>query len=304
MLEYFKHSIGAMMNSLKVLISVLFVFYLSLNIVHAEIYDGPIADAHAHLPKSVSEDYLASVYKKAGVNKGVIFVGTFNQSRLRSIKNTLGKGFLVFADVHKGKRSGYSLKNKRLSEMVGLYKSGVLDGLGEIYISLSYAPFARNGIRTDIRSYDERKFLQKANSLGIPINLHHETPDKAFSKTLIEFPNITFILAHSGYLEPFVLDDLLSKHTNLYADLSLITNYHFGPFKDAPKLGLVPSKAWKNLLIKHQDRFMVGSDIGAMKERVDKLPEIIEDYRKLLGNMPREVAHNIAYKNFERLLLK
>ena len=48
---------------------------------------------------------------------------------------------------------------------------------------------------------------------------------------------------------------------------------------------------------------MLGSDIGANKARVSKLPAVIEDYRILLGNLPIEVARKIAYQNFERVFV-
>ncbi len=283
-----------------VLASMLWLFFLPSQ-VYANLYEGPIADAHAHLPKFVSAESLASIYRQAGVQKAVIFVNIFDGSKLKRIQEKLGEGFLLFPDVHKGKRGRYRLDKKRLDRLEQLHRQGIIEGVGEVYISLSYAPFASNGIETDIRAADEIAFFEKADQLGIPVHLHHETPDDDFDKTLDRYSNVRFILAHSGYLKPSELDRLLTRHSNLYADLSLISNEHFGPFRKAPLVDRPPSLDWRRLLIKHSDRFMVGSDIGANRERVNKLPAVIADYRELLGYLPDKVARKIGYQNFERV---
>ena len=280
-----------------------FMLLLLVGNAQAEPYNGPIADAHAHLPKSVSVDFLADVYQQAGVERAVIFTSTFDRSKLLKFKRKLGEGFVLFPDVHKGKKGRYRIKQQRLEKMGELYQEGLIGGIGEVYINLSYAPFARRGIQSPIDSFEKGQFWQQANKLGMPVHLHHEAPDTAFSETLESYQNINFILAHSGYLAPEVLDQLMAQHPNLYADLSLISNAHFGPFNKAPRLDKKPSEAWRALLIKHQDRFMLGSDIGANKARVSKLPAVIEDYRILLGNLPIEVARKIAYQNFERVFV-
>lgn len=272
--------------------------------VMAEIYSGPIADAHAHLPGRISVGELSAAYEKAGVEDAVIFVNPFKGGKLKKIKSSLGDGFLLFPDVHKGKKRHYHLDSKKLSRMGKLYKKGIISGIGEVYFDLSYAPFAPAGIKNDIRSSDELSFFREANQLSIPIHFHHENPEQDVSSTLREFSNIPFILSHSGYLKPSALDQLMSDHDNLFADLSLISNYHFGPFKEDPLVKKEPSREWKELLVKHQDRFMVGSDIGSDSKRVAMLSSVIEDYRVLLGGLPDDVAKKIAYQNFKRVFKK
>ena len=62
-----------------------------------------------------------------------------------------------------------------------------------------------------------------------------------------------------------------------------------------------PSEAWVELLTKHSDRFMVGSDIGANLDRAKMLPLVMRDYRMLLGNLPPNVAKKIASENYLRI---
>lgn len=287
----------------------LFAFSILLSFSGAALgqYAGPIFDAHAHLPQSMSAGDIKVVYDKAGVEKAVIFVKPSvlqKPGELENVKKSLGHGFFIFPDVHGGKRGKYILKEGLLNKVSGLYKNGSIGGVGEVYIHLKYAPFAPSGIITNIGGKEERSLLKRANALGMTLHLHHEAPDAALTNALSEFSNIKFVLAHSGYLAPSVLDKLMSDHPNLYADLSLISNHYFGPFKDSPKLKRNPSDEWMALLIKHQSRFMVGSDIGASSERVSKLPSIIKDYRIMLGHLPNEVADKVAYKNFEKVIAR
>jgi len=265
-------------------------------------YKGDIYDAHAHIPKGFSVAQRRKIYNQAGVKGAGLFVKSFEQSGLQKLRKDLGKNFLFFPDVHKKTKSDYVVKKKRIQRFKNFYETGLLAGLGEIYIHLSFAPFAPDGIKTDITGKDELAYLEIADQSGIPVHIHHENPDKDFETILKRFSNVKFILAHSGYLSPEKLDVLMQNHPNLYADLSLISNRHFGPFTETGVLlSTPPSKAWVALLTKHADRFMVGSDIGSDIERVNMLPLVIDDYRKLLGHLPPDVAVKIAADNFLRI---
>ena len=111
------------------------------------------------------------------------------------------------------------------------------------------------------------------------------------------------MLAHLGYIKsPRKVDKLLTNNKQIYTDLSLVTNSRFGPFK---RKGLiikrVPSKKWIKILEKHDDRILVGSDIGADVQRVKRLTKVANDYRILLSHLKKSSAEKIAYKNFEKL---
>ena len=265
-------------------------------------YTGEIYDAHAHIPKGVKLEQIKSIYTEAGVSGAGLFVKDFKDSNLKKVQKQLGQDFILFADVHKRFKTKYEVQNKRIKRMEGLYNAGLIAGLGEIYTDLSFAPFAPKGIKTDITDPDEVAYLEIANKLGMPVHIHHESPDADFEATLRKFKNINFILAHSGYLSPQNLDALMSEHPNLFADLSLISNRHFGPFKKrGVLLSTNPSKEWVEVLVQHSNRFMVGSDIGANVDRVKMLPAVIADYRVLLGSLPQDAAKRIASENFLRI---
>ena len=60
------------------------------------------------------------------------------------------------------------------------------------------------------------------------------------------------------------------------------------------------SAAWRALFLRHPDRFLIGSDTW-ISERWGGYGKIMAAYRDWLGQLPREVAEMIAYRNAERL---
>ncbi len=106
-------------------------------------------------------------------------------------------------------------------------------------------------------------------------------------------PDLTIIWAHAGMSEPpSVILPLMDKHETLYADMS---------FREGDVLsgsGLDPQ--WKALLLRHMDRFMVGSDTWVNGQWA-VYEGLIQSNRDWLRYMPRNAAEMIAYKNAERL---
>ncbi len=272
---------------------------LNLDVARAA-YDGPITDAHAHMARDIDHDDLIALYEKADVSHAGIFVRFGNAERLR---HRFPTNFLLFVDPYRGKRRNYRLSESRLDELSGLLNNKIAAGVGEFYVNLSFAPFNRSGIQTDLAASEQQSFLKKVNELGEILHIHDEVVGTATQNAFRNFPDIRFVLAHSGYLKPDRLRKLLLENNNLYADLSLISNRHFGPFNKAPPVALNPSEKWKSLLIDFSTRFLVASDIGANRERTRLLPAVIADYRVLLGHLPRAAAENIAFRNFERLFV-
>jgi len=267
------------------------------------IYTGLISDAHAHLAsriEGVAPSDIIELYRRADVFRAALFV---NVKKLRELRPLFPEKFIFFTDPYKGKRSNYRLARGRLRKIPEMLDSGMISGVGEFYASLSSAPFNRMGIEIDLTEPAQEKFLSTLNEKTAVLHIHDEKISESTQKIFGKYPGIKFILSHCGYQQPARLRGLLRKHSNLFADLSLISNNHFGPFKFSPLISIRPSTDWKQLLIKFSTRFLVGSDIGANWNRMQLLPEIIYDFRRLLGNLPIQTAEQIAYKNFDRLFL-
>jgi predicted TIM-barrel fold metal-dependent hydrolase len=173
--------------------------------------------------------------------------------------------------------------------------------VGEFYSNLSSAPFNKEGIQTDLKAEQQTLFLEFMNEQNGVLHIHDEELGTATESIFKKFPKITFILAHCGYKTPERLRELFTKHKNLYAEMSLVSNRHFGPFRSEPLVTISPSAAWLSLMKEFSSRLLVGSDIGATWDRMSYLGEIISDYRKILGKLPVNDAEKIAHKNFKLL---
>jgi hypothetical protein len=57
---------------------------------------------------------------------------------------------------------------------------------------------------------------------------------------------------------------------------------------------------WKALFSRHPTRFLLGSDTW-VNQRWESYPQIMAGYRQWLGELPREVAERIAWKNGKEL---
>ena len=138
-----------------------------------------------------------------------------------------------------------------------------------------------------------------AEARGIPIHIHSGAePVRYFFEVA---PEITVIWAHAGIpAPPFVvrpaqpaeIGAMMDSYPRLYADTSLRTPFILS------EDGIDP--AWEELLIRHADRFMVGSDTFR-NSQWDFYGSIIEGSRSWLALLPKTVAEKIANGNASAL---
>jgi predicted TIM-barrel fold metal-dependent hydrolase len=136
-----------------------------------------------------------------------------------------------------------------------------------------------------------RKVAKMALSRNIPIHIHSGAApvDMFFGYE----PNLTIIWAHAGMSEPAsVVMTTMNKYPNLYADTSFRETDIFNQGKIDPE--------WAEIVKKHQDRLMIGSDTW-VNSQWDQYDEIIDLNRRWLSFFPREIVEKIAYKNAEIL---
>lgn len=159
-------------------------------------------------------------------------------------------------------------------------KRGVHRGIGEFHVS-------GRDIKTPV--------LKRIAELAVQRTLYlHAHSDEAAVEALFEMePRSKIIWAHAGMSSgPAAVGAMMDRHANLWADLS----YRYGNV--APGGTLDPE--WKALLLRHSDRFMLGSDTWTTS-RWESVAAMAEEARRFLGQLPRDVAEKIAYRNIERL---
>ena len=103
------------------------------------------------------------------------------------------------------------------------------------------------------------------------------------------------VLAHAGSATPAVLDGLLARHPNLMIDLS---GMHFQrtPALATEKGPLDP--AWKTLIDKRPERFLIGVDVWAARLfEPAMLDRLMSWTRRILGELSPEAAERVAHRN-------
>jgi hypothetical protein len=155
-------------------------------------------------------------------------------------------------------------------------KQGHWRGIGELHI------FAENR-----HSPVFKRIVQLAREHQLPLMIHG---DPAVIDTVYQIAaDITVIWAHGGtFAYPDLLADYLQRYPALMVDLSVRDS------RIAPQGQL--DEDWYQLFIRYPGRFLLGVDTyapGRWHNYADALAKI----RHWLGQLPDEVAHQMAYEN-------
>ncbi len=143
---------------------------------------------------------------------------------------------------------------------------------------------------------DDEAFLRKIAELAISRNIYiHVHSGKQPVDLLFSLePKLKIIWAHAGMSEPAdVVEEMMAAYETLWADTS---------YRESDILtrdGAI-DPAWRRVIERFPDRFMVGSDTWVNSQWAS-YREIIAVNRKWLGQFPRSIAEQIAFGNAERL---
>lgn len=122
--------------------------------------------------------------------------------------------------------------------------------------------------------------------------LHAHSDADAIERIFKTYPEARVLWAHSGFVRPSDVGEMLSRHPNLWSDLAFRSE-HATNDQVAPE--------WRKVFTEHPDRFMIGTDTFA-PERWYYIGDHADYSRGWLSTLPAELAANIGYKNAERML--
>lgn len=128
-----------------------------------------------------------------------------------------------------------------------------------------------------------RRMVELARKHNLFLHAHSDVD--AVERLFRQWPQARILWAHAGFERPERVAEMLAKHRNLWADLAFRTDHASDP-------------AWRAVFLRFPDRFMVGTDTY-VPERWHYIPEHADWSRRWLGELPREVAERIAWKNGE-----
>jgi len=131
--------------------------------------------------------------------------------------------------------------------------------------------------------------LAMTQDLFLLVHSGAEAIERLFAKQ----PGLRILWAHAGMSEaPERVSQLLDAHTALWTEISI------REFEVAP--GGQLDEAWRQVFLRHPDRFMIGSDTY-VNAQWQQYGEILAFDRKWLDQLPRAVAEAIAFRNAARV---
>ncbi len=245
----------------------------------------PIFDAHIHYSRDAwsvfDPSQIAAKLDAAGVRWGLVS-STPDDGTLTLRKHDPSR----FIPELRPYRSAGDMMDWFKSKEVLRYIEARLDrapyrAIGEFHLHLS----------DQTRTPEMRRIVAMAADRGIHLHVHSGAePVEALLKLR---PGLKILWAHAGMSEPpESIAAVLDRHRLVSAELS------FRAGDIAPGAAIDP--AWRALLVRHADRFLIGSDTY-ITSRWDDYPALIAEHRGWLGKLPTAVAEAIAWRNAARL---
>jgi predicted TIM-barrel fold metal-dependent hydrolase len=263
--------------------------------VRAEPYGGPLIDIHSHLPNpQVLEPLIAAMDRHRISRVGLLGVGGVqrdDQAWIEAASRKFPDRVIPFAPVPDPLAAD---AGKRLDALLG---TGRFKGAGEVHIHQ-----ASRKIRRALDAPPVLAVLDVCARHGVPLVIHDElTPETTgeLERALAHNRKAVVVLAHAGSGEPPALSGLLARHPNLYLDIS---GMHF---QRTPALAAETGAlgaGWRTLFTEHPDRILAGIDLWAPAlYKPEMLDRLMRWTRRILGELPPDVADRIAHANAERL---
>jgi len=258
----------------------------------AASYAGPLIDAHSHLPSARAIGGYVEAMPRHGVTR-VVLLG------VGGVQKDDPAWLAAAARRHPDRVvAGLPLPDPtdpaaaaRLDAALG---QGGVRVVGEVHLR-------QVGRRTIDRDPGDPAFGRILDVLarhGVPVVIHYELTDPAAAAlegALAAHRRATVVLAHAGEGPPARVEGLLARNPNLLVDLS---GMHF---QRRPALATETGPldpAWKALIEKLPDRFLMGVDVWAPRLfEPATLDRLLAWTRRILGELRPDVAERVAWRN-------
>ena len=254
-------------------------------------YTGPLIDAHSHVSSATALDPYVAAMKRHHIRKVVLLgVGGLQREEVEWIEAAARKyPDLVAAGV-------------RIPDPTNMAAAGQLDVelartkarvMGEAHIR-----HVARKIERDPSAPAFMQILELSAQRGVPVVIHDELTPAAFASleaALAAYRQAIIVLAHAGGAAPAALERLLERNANLMVDLS---GMHFQRTPSLAKEKGPLDPAWKTLITRKPDRFLMGIDVwGPPTFEPAMLDRLMTWTRRVLGELPPAAAERVAWKN-------
>lgn len=269
----------------------------------------PVADIHLHYKWSQQEvtspaDAVA-VLQQQGIVMGVV-IGTPAELALELKRLVPGRVVPIFSPYRVGgdwQRWVYD--PEVVIRARAALASGDYHGIGELHLIGGFAPRLEKAVVL-------QALMTLAAEYDVPIMLHTEFSRPDFMlKLCVRYPDTRILWAHSGAILP--ADDVarvFDTCDNVWGGLGARDPWRFvdNPVTNDDGM-LLP--AWRALLLRYPDRFMVGSDPVWPVDQLDRWEEADTGWQELgrfwdfhrnwLAHLPDDVARKIGCENAVKL---
>jgi hypothetical protein len=244
--------------------------------------DLPVFDAHLHYShdawESVPPKEAIAILRKAGVKRALVSSsGDDGQQRLAALAPDL-----VIPELRpyrsRGEIGSWFRDESVIPYLEDRLKRHRYVAIGEFHLY---------GADADLPV--PRRMVQLARRHNLFLHAHSDID--AVERLLRQWPEARILWAHSGFDRPEKVREMLRKHRNLWCDLAFRTDHARGGKVDPD---------WRAAFLEFPDRFMVGTDTFT-PERWHYVGEHAAWSRQWLGDLPKDVAERIAWKNGETL---
>ncbi len=143
----------------------------------------------------------------------------------------------------------------------------------------------------DAKGVVAQRLMALADTQGLAVLAHVDDVaiDLLLAATPSQGKNVRLIWAHTGIEGAPIerVEQLLKQYPGLMGELS---------YRPGLTCGEALCPAWRALLLKYPTRFLLGSDTWA-NQRWQSYDDIMQTYRAWLGDLPFDVAQQIAWAN-------
>lgn len=265
-------------------------------------YEGPLVDCHSHvitrtLPgpgvSGLDEPALVRVLGEHGVEAVVGFGAAAGRTEGGRLVPVLALG-------------GGALPAR--GDLVAALGSGDYRGLK---MSIRHFPFPMQpaGVNGRADTGAIKEVATAAAQARSPFTLHVDGPDvEDLARLCAAVPDAPIVWAHAGATPrqfgggatPVTVGRMLDRYPGLSVDLSARAAGWMGPLGPvAPGQPLLPAE-WRAIMLRHPSRVLFGIDLF-MTRFVPSLPGAVAYWRRVLGELPADVAEQIAHRNARRL---
>jgi hypothetical protein len=275
--------------------------------VHAADYTGPLLDAHLHYNQEAWDgqagphpvaDVLArmqqggvrAIVSNSRPNDGTKLLASSAQTR------QAGVTVVPFIRLYRN-RADYDnwFRDETIFDMVQAEfakgtAAGPFKGIGEFHL---YDSANANGpVAKKLMAFAEEK------NLTVLAHVDDAAIDLLMANTPSQGQKAKLIWAHTGIGGAPVarVDALLGRYPRLVGELSYRPGLTCADAQGQERL----CPEWRALLLKYPTRFLIGSDTW-VNQRWLYYADLMKAYRAWLGDLPPEVARNIAWNNGARL---